>query len=442
MKSINPNQFKEKEGLNTVATIVNRMGCTWRPTPNDDYGIDGEIEINKDGAPTGKIMKVQIKSGSSYVKNLTTTKFDFYADEDDVEYWIGSNIPVILIIVDRSHNIRHWINIKDYASKNQRFANPPHKVTFSIKGNYFGVKSFFDICKIVLTEQEFVNVTKNKILEEIYSNLLPVTNLPSKVYGISTTLNLKQIKESLSGKYIPKFYLAENKIWTFSNLFDKDNVFREIADPNTVTAVNVQEWLLDDNKRNWYIALLRKTLNSHCGHLGLLLDPKKKRFYFPPNPDMTGRIIEYDAFKRSGKRKVAYPYKDKNGIVQFWVHHAVTLDIVSFGGKWFVKVSPGYVFTVDGVTYFASDKVGKLATRRKAREWNNIMLNHLIFWREMLSDNRAAINVNCYGQIFTIAKSYESGIANFGIMKDRKSLREMHSFDDADLDLDIQTEGE
>ena len=35
---------------------------TWRPVPNDDIGIDGEVEIyNNEGKPLQEIIKIQLK---------------------------------------------------------------------------------------------------------------------------------------------------------------------------------------------------------------------------------------------------------------------------------------------------------------------------------------------------------------------------------------------
>src|SRR5215470_12663755 len=93
-KRLNRNAPQEKNGLIHVMRIVNEMECIWRPTPNDDTGFDGEIELAHDGTVSGRILKVQVKSGLSYFVNRIGTSFEFSARESDVNYWTATNVPV------------------------------------------------------------------------------------------------------------------------------------------------------------------------------------------------------------------------------------------------------------------------------------------------------------------------------------------------------------
>lgn len=49
----------ERQGLNFVSAVCEEMGFIWRPTPNTDVGIDGEIELVAGDQATGQIIKVQ-----------------------------------------------------------------------------------------------------------------------------------------------------------------------------------------------------------------------------------------------------------------------------------------------------------------------------------------------------------------------------------------------
>src|SRR5438034_3219332 len=98
VKKFNPKRKAANQGVAYVQRIVDEMDCVWRPTPNDDVGLDGEIELGKDGAATARLLKVQVKSGSSYIRNSTGTSFDFYASSADLSYWKDANLPVILVV--------------------------------------------------------------------------------------------------------------------------------------------------------------------------------------------------------------------------------------------------------------------------------------------------------------------------------------------------------
>jgi hypothetical protein len=62
----------------TRKVLICDVSAIWRPTPNDDYGLDGELEFTRDGAMTGFIVKVQVKTGPSYLRNKTASGFDYY----------------------------------------------------------------------------------------------------------------------------------------------------------------------------------------------------------------------------------------------------------------------------------------------------------------------------------------------------------------------------
>jgi hypothetical protein len=96
-----------------VQRTVDDMDCVWRPTPNDDVGIDGEIELGKDGTATGHLIKVQVKSGKSYIRNPKGQSFDFYADADDLEYWKNANLPIILVVFDPEAGEGYWKSFRN-----------------------------------------------------------------------------------------------------------------------------------------------------------------------------------------------------------------------------------------------------------------------------------------------------------------------------------------
>jgi hypothetical protein len=76
-KKFNPHRRTANQGVAFVQGIVDEMDCVWRATPNDDVGLDGEIELGKEGTATARLIKVQVKSGKSYFHAATATHFEF-----------------------------------------------------------------------------------------------------------------------------------------------------------------------------------------------------------------------------------------------------------------------------------------------------------------------------------------------------------------------------
>jgi len=100
-KTVPNSKFQELKGLDRIQVAVHDMKCLWRELNKDDIGIDGEIEVlepkldGKGAIPTNKIIKVQAKSGKSYIKYDSLNGFQVPVDKDDLEYWANSNYPII-----------------------------------------------------------------------------------------------------------------------------------------------------------------------------------------------------------------------------------------------------------------------------------------------------------------------------------------------------------
>jgi hypothetical protein len=166
-----------------VQSTVDDMGCVWRPTPNDDVGLDGEIELGKDGTATGHLVKVQVKSGKSYITNAKAANFDFLASGDDLEYWKGTNVPVILVVYDPDRGEGYWKPIQNYVNDHPEVNVKPHRIVFSRKRDRFVTATFLQLCSLVMPDETVLtNFLKNKITEPLYSNLLPVIEYPSTLY--------------------------------------------------------------------------------------------------------------------------------------------------------------------------------------------------------------------------------------------------------------------
>ena len=63
--------------------------------------------------------------------------------------------------------------------------------------------------------------------------------------------------------------------------------------------------------------------------------------------------------------------------------------------------------------------VGPYTTKIKAVEWNNHVLNHVLFWTDVLSLRKPTIELSLfYKTVMIIEKVPISGIANFAIPND------------------------
>lgn len=102
----------ERQGVNAVERII--LGYNWifREHPTSDFGIDAEVEICDDGVPSGKLLKLQIKSGSSWFREGNEKGVFFRDSLEHFEYWLGHSLPVVLVLYDPRHDDILWVHIE------------------------------------------------------------------------------------------------------------------------------------------------------------------------------------------------------------------------------------------------------------------------------------------------------------------------------------------
>ena len=422
-KHFNPHRRVANQGVTYVQKVVDEMGCVWRPTPNDDVGIDGEIELGKEGVATGQIIKVQVKSGRSYVVNPKGPKFDFLADDDDLQYWEQASIPVILVVYDPEKDEGYWKSIKQYIFDHPEVKAKPHRITFSRGRDRFLPASFMQLCGLLFPEEaELTNFLKNRVTEPLYSNLLLVTKLPPTIYRFQ-----------LSAKCLAETEFEPDNSW--EDFVTHGNDYISFRDPrrvgsrmaaaliqNSIEADRCSDYVRNPQTRAKVVGIWNSSLSRFLLRLGLQ-QKDKHRFYFPPEKGGVPREIQWTSLKRTPTRRVAYPYVgQKSGETAFWVHHALTAAFHELGGEWFLKLTPGYVFTRDGHQFIQSSDAGALSTSRMSQERNYQVLNHLYFWVWFLKGQTDEISIPCGTQDILVSPELAGGIANFGIGKDKQTL--------------------
>lgn len=94
--------------MNAVESVViNDLDWIFRDQPLVDVGVDAVIEKCEKGNPEGKFLAAQIKAGEGNFK--VGKKFlTYYVSNVHYHYWLGLNLPIILIGYIPRSNICHW----------------------------------------------------------------------------------------------------------------------------------------------------------------------------------------------------------------------------------------------------------------------------------------------------------------------------------------------
>ncbi len=110
------NQALEQILIGHMMSICGEANQIFRHLLMFDYGIDGEVEFkDQKGNPSGKKIYVQLKSGSSHLRDRKMDQemvFDV-KNERHLEYWQSQPVDVYLVIRDKDKKIR-WMNVTLY----------------------------------------------------------------------------------------------------------------------------------------------------------------------------------------------------------------------------------------------------------------------------------------------------------------------------------------
>ena len=136
-KTVASSKFSEWKGIDRINEAVHKMHCIFREISKDDFGIDGEIEVvvrkeDEEEAyeTTGGIIKLQSKSGNSYIKHDSDTGFYVYVKQQDLELWNGSNYPVIFVVYHPHDDKLYWKDVKAYIKTTPQVFHSPLRIAF------------------------------------------------------------------------------------------------------------------------------------------------------------------------------------------------------------------------------------------------------------------------------------------------------------------------
>ncbi len=424
-KTILSSKFTEWEGLDAIQSAVHSMRCIFREISKDDFGIDGEIEIvspklgQQGYQTTGGIIKVQAKSGKSYVRSDTDTTFITPVEKNDLETWHSSNVPVILVVFHPIDEVPYWKDIKSYIASNTTVFQRPYHIKFDKSTDVFDSTCYDRLRNLAGVSSLQITHQQN---ERLYSNILRVKRQPMIMTHAATDYTVyEDIRTQLIPGFVPPFCIHNGRLYTFSNLRDKKCNLRQFCDVSAISDMAPNEWRDDPQRERDYMFLLNQLLGIHMRRCGLKYNPRFKRNYFPRRNDES-QEVKRKWFNIRTQRTVPartvvkyYEY----GFDKFWRHQAVQLRFKFVKKELYLEITPRYFFTEDGEYPWDKDKVGAYTTRIRSQERNVHFLNHVLFWSDVISNHQPIIKMKLDNRtIITMDKEPGFGIANFAIPGD------------------------
>jgi hypothetical protein len=110
----------EDLGFNHVEKQVLLAGHILRRNSQSDYGYDGDIHtFNEQGETENFFMWFQLKSTDHIQLSIPKEAFVFDLSRQDLELWLYSKNPVLLILFDAQKDIACFIDLQLYFNENK-----------------------------------------------------------------------------------------------------------------------------------------------------------------------------------------------------------------------------------------------------------------------------------------------------------------------------------
>ena len=275
MKALKTDRIARK-GVSLVALKFESLGFAFREQATSDYGIDGHAELITADEPTGQLLGVQIKTGSSYFSERNENIVTFRIDKEHVDYWVNHTLPVIVCLCDLDNQEVYWhaITEENVASTGQGFRCD---VPLSQKLDEFSVPSLTNFLTPVVSHDRYTIFRTDDVshgLAKRYSFKV-VINGTASVAEVASIV--RQVTAEGANRQYHRNHIVEGKwgdieaqvIWSFiyPSAEDKarynhicrslwiNNALDEAARPVSIRGENIGDGIIVDwNKSYSYFA--------------------------------------------------------------------------------------------------------------------------------------------------------------------------------------------
>jgi hypothetical protein len=300
----------------------------------------------------------------------------------------------------------------------------------------------------IIAERSTTESFPDQVADRLYSNLLPIDNLPQYLYSAPINDKLKQQK--LNGEFIvpskreliqlsrvdqenkgsahiftPAFRINEHNIVSFHDLGKPNSPLAAVVDINDVVKIPINEFIVNEDDRKILVSLINMAISRHVSKIGLVIDNTKQgRYFFPPDCGKP-RVVTWKPVKKQATRTVAKPcFKDEQ--LLFWIHLAAYLDTFFLSGKFYIQISPTWVITTNGQKVKSGADIGRILIKWTGMARNLNLLYHMRFWTKTLCgkylDNTGTILIKAGDHWIKVSSEQATINQKYGIEGDQQNL--------------------
>ncbi len=373
-------------GVNLLEKVMADIGYVWRPLQLMDSGIDGYIEIRDPATGDMSLRQLAVQS-KAYDKRPfdaeTESVFTYMPSETDLNYWLGGNLPVILVLSRPNTGELYWVSINEYYKDLNKLKQ--RKIVFDKTAHRLTKDSAVALATLALPKHLGLYSAPVPKTETLVTNLLPVVFYPPRLYLAQTTFRKrhevwKRLRELGFDDVGPEWLLKSGFIYSFHDL--REEPWPEICDAGSVDDFETQEWAEADDldKKNEFIELIENCLDELLYHRYVSYHEMLKCHYFEANEGLKNRIEGND---ETGRARTVVQNMTKDANYPCYRHYALQSTFVRYDSTWYLELVPTYIFTKNGRN--PNDFHAKLLKGIKRLERHGAVSHLNRFWESFLS---------------------------------------------------------
>lgn len=388
-KTITPNQLLGQIGETAVQLRFLTMGFQFDVRSRLEAGIDGIAEVMDKGKPLARMIAVQIKSteAGKYTSE-DEAGFTYLLRTDDLDYWRGTNLPIIIVLYRKSDETFYWKDVQTGSSPAER------RLQFNKKTDVLDRDAVDRLAALTVPKVGFgYYVPPLGGGEEAVVNMLPV-RLPAEMFVATTPHTVAKAKAILLDADKPARFdwvIKGGSFWSFQD--PRETVCQHIVDLDQVEAVetNLLAFHEDVDERHNFSFLLRKALDHQVWE-DLNWDKERKLFYFKALAPNEARVFAYEASKKKAETEAVNVIENKTDKtrVEFVRHHAFVPRFESLYDQWFLVIEPTYFFTTNG--FVPHSHPHALLAGKKRLDKSASLRGQVIMWHRFLTREEKSLD--------------------------------------------------
>ena len=381
-KLLTPNQILGALGENAVRGRFLTMGFQFDARSRLEAGIDGIAEVMDQGRPMARMIAVQVKAKESgRYASETDQGFTYLLRSEDLDYWRGSNLPVIIVVYRRSDETFFWQEVPRGSGPAER------RLQFDKAHDVLDRNAVDRLAALTVPKAGFgYYVPPLGGGEEALVNILPIT-LPKEMFVATTPYNGRKAAAVLLDADVPARFdwvIRGSEFWSLHD--PRTSPCRKIVDLDQVEAIDTDQLAFHDevDEQNNFIFLLRNAL-KHQLREDLTWSKDRKLLYFRALHANTTRNFAYNASKKKTDADVVNVAlsKKEDGRVDFVRHHAFVPRFERLGAQWFLIVNPTYYFTTNG--FIPHSHPAALLAGKKRMDNSASLRGQVVMWHRFLT---------------------------------------------------------